>query len=97
MIAWPWILQPITSPARALFEEELAHAGLASPTNIVECASIFATLQLLQNCDAIAMLPESVVRDYLRARLLTAGPDSVADHELLELVLFLVVKWAESS
>lgn len=27
----------------------------------------------------------------LRARLLTAGPDSLADHELLELVLFLAL------
>ena len=30
-------------------------------------------------------------RQRLRARLLTAGPDSVADHELLELVLFLAL------
>ena len=30
-------------------------------------------------------------RSRLRARLLTAGPDSVADHELLELVLFLAL------
>ena len=77
LIAWPWILQPITSPARGLFEEELARAGLSSPSNVVECASIFATLQLLQNSDAVAMLPESVVRDYLRAQVAdrTAGRD----------------------
>jgi DNA-binding transcriptional LysR family regulator len=74
LISWPWILQPITSPARALFEEELASAKLTSPSNVVECASIFATLQLLQNCDAVAMLPESVVRDYLRAQLLVELP-----------------------
>jgi DNA repair protein RadC len=30
-------------------------------------------------------------RNRLRSRLLTAGPDSVADHELLELVLFLAL------
>ena len=30
-------------------------------------------------------------RQRLRARLLTAGPDSVADHELMELVLFLAL------
>ena len=30
-------------------------------------------------------------RQRLRARLLSAGPDSVADHELLELVLFLAL------
>jgi DNA-binding transcriptional LysR family regulator len=74
LMPWPWILQPITSPARGLFEEELANARLSTPANVVECASIFATLQLLQNSDAIAMLPESVVRDYLRARLLVELP-----------------------
>ncbi|WP_233860161.1 LysR family transcriptional regulator [Paraburkholderia sp. HD33-4] len=74
LTAWPWILQPITSPARALFESELAGAGLSTPSNVVECASIFATLQLLQNSDAVAMLPESVVRDYLRAELLIELP-----------------------
>lgn len=68
--AGPWILQPITSPARGLFEDELARASLTTPADIVECASIFATLQLLQNGEAVAMLPESVVRDYLRAQLL---------------------------
>ena len=30
-------------------------------------------------------------RDRMRARLLKAGPDSVADHELLEMVLFLAL------
>ncbi len=30
-------------------------------------------------------------RQRMRARLLTAGPDSVADHELLEMVLFLAL------
>jgi len=30
-------------------------------------------------------------RERMRARLLTAGPDSVADHEMLEMVLFLAL------
>ena len=66
LIDWPWVAQPLTSPARVLFEEELARAGLATPVNLTECASIFATLQLLENYDAVAMLPESVVRDHVR-------------------------------
>lgn len=74
LIDWPWVLQPLSSPARQLLEEEFEQARLASPANIVECASIFATLQLLQASDAVAMLPESVVRDYLRTRLLRALP-----------------------
>ena len=63
-----------TAEARVLFEEELARAGLATPVNLTECASIFATLQLLENYDAVAMLPESVVRDHLRGKLLVALP-----------------------
>ncbi|MGF6289799.1 MULTISPECIES: LysR family transcriptional regulator [Paraburkholderia] len=74
LVAWPWVAQPITSPARVLFEEELARAGLATPVNLTECASIFATLQLLENYDAVAMLPESVVRDHVRGGLLVALP-----------------------
>ncbi|WP_118184065.1 LysR family transcriptional regulator [Paraburkholderia phosphatilytica] len=74
LIAWPWVAQPLTSPARVLFEEELARAGLATPVNLTECASIFATLQLLENYDAVAMLPESVVRDHVRGKLLVALP-----------------------
>lgn len=74
LMDWPWVAQPVTSPARVLFEEELARAGLATPVNLTECASIFATLQLLENYDAVAMLPESVVRDHLRGKLLVALP-----------------------
>jgi len=74
LIKWPWVAQPLTSPARVLFEEELAHAGLATPVNLTECASIFATLQLLENYDAVAMLPESVVRDHVRGKLLVVLP-----------------------
>jgi DNA-binding transcriptional LysR family regulator len=71
---WPWILQPLTSPARVLLEDEFARAGLASPVNVVECTSVFATLQLVQSSDAVAVLPESVIRDHVRAGLLRALP-----------------------
>jgi DNA-binding transcriptional LysR family regulator len=74
LMDWPWVAQPVTSPARVLFEEELARAGLATPVNLTECASIFATLQLLENYDAVAMLPESVVRDHVRGKLLVVLP-----------------------
>ena len=67
----PWILQPLTSPARQILEQEFGQVGMKTPSNIVECTSIFATLQLLHTSDAVTMLPESVVRDHLRAGLLT--------------------------
>jgi DNA-binding transcriptional LysR family regulator len=66
----PWILQPLTSPARQILEQEFGQAGMKTPANVIECTSIFATLQLLQTSDAVTMLPESVVRDHLRSGLL---------------------------
>lgn len=70
----PWILQPRASPARQIIEQEFGQSGMKTPANLVECRSIFATLQLLQKTDAITMLPESIVRDYLRAGLLVRLP-----------------------
>jgi DNA-binding transcriptional LysR family regulator len=74
LVEWPWVAQPVTSPARVLFEEELARAGLNTPANMIECGSIFATLQLIETYDAVAMLPESVVRDHVRGKLLVELP-----------------------
>ncbi|BEP36280.1 LysR family transcriptional regulator [Variovorax sp. V59] len=74
LTAWPWILQPLTSPARQLMEEEFTSVGRSTPANLVECASVFATLQLLQASDAVGALPESVVRDHVRAKLLRVLP-----------------------
>jgi len=73
----PWILQPLTSPARQIIEQEFGQLGMKTPTDLVECTSIFATLQLLQKSDAVAMLPESVVRDHLKAELLRQLPLTV--------------------
>ncbi|TXH60814.1 MAG: LysR family transcriptional regulator [Burkholderiaceae bacterium] len=74
---WPWVLQTLTSPARVLLEEEFTQAGVGTPDNIIECTSIFATLQLVQSSDAVAVLPESVVRDHVKARLLHTLPLAV--------------------
>jgi len=72
-----WILQPLTSPARQIIEQEFGQAGMMTPINIVECSSIFATLQLLQKSDAVTMLSESVVRDHLLAGLVVRLPLTV--------------------
>jgi DNA-binding transcriptional LysR family regulator len=71
LLDWPWVLQTLSSPARVLLEDEFARAGLASPADMIECTSIFATLQLVQSSEAVAVLPESVVRDHVKARLLS--------------------------
>jgi DNA-binding transcriptional LysR family regulator len=74
LVNWPWVLQTLASPARQMLEEEFTRAGVSTPVDVVECTSIFATLQLVQSSDAIAVLPESVVRDHVRAKLLVALP-----------------------
>lgn len=74
LVEWPWVLQLIASPARQLMEQEFAEAGLSTPADLVECGSIFATLQLLQASDSVAVLPESVVRDALDTGLLRRLP-----------------------
>ena len=77
LVQWPWVLQTIDSPARQLLEEEFARTGVSSPADAIECTSIFATLQLVQSSDAIAVMPESVVRDHVHAKLLVALPLAV--------------------
>jgi DNA-binding transcriptional LysR family regulator len=77
LVSWPWVLQLLSSPARQLMEDEFAQANLRTPENLVECGSIFAMLQLLQSSDAVAVLPESVVRDALDTGLLRRLPIAV--------------------
>lgn len=77
LIEWPWILQPLASPARQLIELEFAEANLGTPKNSVECSSVFAILQLLQSTDAVTIVSESVVRDHVRAGLLRTLPLNV--------------------
>jgi DNA-binding transcriptional LysR family regulator len=72
-----WILQPLTSPARQIMEQEFGEAGMMTPADVVECSSIFATLQLVQKSDALTVLPESVVRDHLVAGLMVRLPLAV--------------------
>ena len=75
-----WILQPVTTPSRQIIEQEFGHGGIRTPADIVECSSIFATLQLVQKSDAVTVLPESVVRDHLATGLLVRLPIAVGKH-----------------
>ena len=70
----PWVLLPLQNPARLLLEKEFERHDISTPTNIVECSSIFAILQLLQHGDSLALLPEPIVRDHLRSKLLCRLP-----------------------
>lgn len=72
--SWPWVLPSLSSPLREALEQEFFEVGMNTPANTVECGSVLATLQLLQASEAIAVLPESVVRDHLLGGLLVCLP-----------------------
>lgn len=71
---WPWILQPETSPARIAFEQALQRQELPSPADVIECSSVYSMQQLVQLTEALMVLSESAVRDYLKMGLVTALP-----------------------
>jgi len=71
---WPWIPQPQTSPARIGFDEALQHLALPQPADIIECSSVYSMQQLIQLTDAIMVLSESALRDYLKMGLVVALP-----------------------
>ncbi|MCS3469055.1 DNA-binding transcriptional LysR family regulator [Pseudomonas sp. JUb42] len=71
---WPWILQPETSPARIAIEQALQRLDLPIPPDIIECSSVYSMQQLVQLTDAIMVLSESAMRDYLKMGLVVALP-----------------------
>ncbi|KQQ55714.1 LysR family transcriptional regulator [Pseudomonas sp. Leaf127] len=74
---WPWILQPQSSPARVAFEQALLRHELPMPADIIECSSVYSMQQLVQLTDAVMVLSESAMRDYLKMGLVTALPISI--------------------
>ena len=64
-----WLLQTADSPLRRDVDAMLAGAGLRMPADIVETVSIVATLALLQESDAITVMPQALARHYARFRM----------------------------
>ena len=71
---WPWILQPATTPARIALEQLLQRLELPAPADIIECSSVYSMQQLVQLTDAVMLLSESALKDYLRMGLVKALP-----------------------
>jgi len=71
---WPWILQPETSPARIGLDQALQRLALPLPADIIECSSVYSMQQLIQLTDAIMVLSETALRDYLKMGLVVALP-----------------------
>jgi DNA-binding transcriptional LysR family regulator len=69
-----WVLQSVATPVRQILEYEFGRAGMATPSDVIEANSILTTIQLLERCDAVAMLSEPAVRDHVSAGLLRRLP-----------------------
>ena len=74
LMDWPWIVQPLTTPSRQLFEGALADQGLSCPVSLVETTSIFTTLQLLEASEMLAVLPSSAVDTFVEQDQLAKLP-----------------------
>jgi DNA-binding transcriptional LysR family regulator len=61
-----WLLQPPGSPLRRDVDAMLAAHGRQAPASIVETVSIVATLALLQELDAVTVIPKALARHYAR-------------------------------
>lgn len=72
--SYPMMVPTLPSTVRVNLEQEFAQADLETPANMVESASWLTTLQIAQQTDAIAVVPESIVRDHVRAGLLARLP-----------------------
>lgn len=66
-----WLLQTPDSPLRRDVDAMLAAAGLRSPAVVVETVSIVATLALLQEGDAVTVMPQNLARHYARFGMVT--------------------------
>ena len=66
-----WLLQTPDSPLRRDVDAMLAAAGLRPPAVVVETVSIVATLALLQEGDAVTVMPQALARHYARFGMVT--------------------------
>lgn len=67
---WPWVVYPPNTPLRCMFEQAFIDAGIQFPRNRVETASVQSTLHLLQEGQALALLPEAIARQQVELRQL---------------------------
>ncbi|PTL90642.1 LysR family transcriptional regulator [Halomonas litopenaei] len=74
---WPWLLQPLSTPARQAVEKAFEVQGLVSPRDVIECGSIFAALQLVQRSDCLMVMSESVLSEHLAMGHIQALPLSL--------------------
>ncbi len=64
LVAYPWVLFPSHMPLRTLLERELLEAGLAFPAHAIETSSVFASVLLLAESDALVALFSAETVDF---------------------------------
>ncbi|MCZ0963377.1 LysR family transcriptional regulator [Paracoccus benzoatiresistens] len=69
-----WILQPRTSPLRQMVEAAFRDAGMETPANVIETASILTATTLLQHSDMVAVVPHSVALHYVSSGMMAILP-----------------------
>ncbi|MBO9537820.1 LysR family transcriptional regulator [Herbaspirillum sp.] len=69
-----WVLQPPASPIRQLIDKEFEEAGIPTPLNLVETASILVTTTLLQQSEMVAVVPTSIGQHYAKDGILCFLP-----------------------
>ncbi|GAB3626453.1 LysR family transcriptional regulator [Pandoraea terrae] len=74
LATFPWIMQPLPSPMRALVDRSFADAGVTPPSSTIETAAVLMTTSLLPGSDLVAVLPASVAAFYARLDVLKVLP-----------------------
>lgn len=69
-----WIMHAAANPARHILEAEFARAGMRQPSDVIETNSVLTALQILERCNSVAMLSQSLVRDHVARGLLKRLP-----------------------
>lgn len=69
-----WLLQTTDSPLRRDVDAMLGAAGLRTPAALIETVSIVATIALLQESDAITVMPQALARHYARFGIVREVP-----------------------
>ncbi|MEC9483188.1 MAG: LysR substrate-binding domain-containing protein [Halomonas sp.] len=79
VVRWPWVLHPMTSPMRSLFEAALAEAGIRSPSNVIETTSTQSALQLVAASDALTVQPGSLLSTSFSAGRFATLPITIGE------------------
>jgi len=87
LVPLTWIVQPADGPLRHAADALFARAGLPMPVDLVETVSIVATLALLQQSDAVSLLPVDLAKHYegfrMLKRLAVAPPPGGSSYALM--------------